>query len=342
MSSKTTNVSNTNATQQQQSQQQQTTKPLIDPRLEQFYLDLAGKTAGAVNQVDRSAWTGPVMAGNNTYDQQGVLGMEQMLAVLRQNSAPGMFTNIATEAASGRLMDPATNPTLRGMIEASTRPVTERLTREVLPGIDQNMMMDNAFGGDRAALTRGQAVGDWAEASGDIAAKINYDNYNRERTNQLNSAQLYQQGVAAEALPAQLMMALGEQQRSLDQRPIDAALMLRALNEQLAFSGLGQGATIMNSLPFVGQQSNGTSSSTGTSSGTSTDTTTTKANPITELVKGGLGVGAMLSGLGWMPFGAAAAVPAAAGAASAGAGLGGGVSGLSKMMQMLQQPARAA
>jgi len=302
----------------------QKSTPTIDPRLEQFYLNLAGKTDQAVNQVDRSPWVGPAKAGVNSFDTQGVADMSSMLTALKGNMTPGVFTNIGLDAASGRRMDPSTNPTLQGMIEASTRPVTERLTREILPGIDQNAMMDNAFGGDRAALTRGQAAGDWAEAAGDIASGINYDNYNRERQAQLNAAQTYQQGLQAEMALPQMMMALGDQQRSLDQMPIDNALMLRALNEQLAFAGLGQGATIMNSLPFVGQQTQGTTNSTGTS----TETTQTKQNPLTSLVQGGLGVGSMMAGLGWNPFGAAA---------GAAGGVGGGMS--NAMLKILQPQA---
>lgn len=305
MTSKSTNKSTTNQTQTVD----QTTKPTVDPMLDDYWRQLLTQTNTAVNGMDRTPYMGTVRAGQNQYDTRSITGMDTMLQGLGSRMTPGVFTNVALDAASGRMLDPATNPTLNPMIQASIRPITEQLERQIIPGIDNAAIMDNAFGGDRAALTRGQAYGDWAEAAGDISSGIHYDNYNRERQYQMMAPELFAQGLAAEAMPYQMYGQLGDYQRSLDQMSADDAIMRRALNEQLAFSGLGQAAQIYGSAPMVGQNTSGTT----TSVGTSTQEQIQKANPITSVIQGGLGIGAMLGGLGWQPF--AGGVAGAAGSA---------------------------
>ena len=300
---KQNSVSNTN----------QTTKPLVDPRVEGQYMNIADLVGKGLSGIDRTAWTGPAVAGGNTFDTKSILGTDQILQALQSGFAPGTFTNVALDAASGRLMDPATNPTLQGMINASTQPITEKLNQQIIPGIDNAAIMDGAFGGDRVALKQGQAYGDWAEASGRIASEINYDNYNKERQNQLNASQLFQQALNAETAIPQMYSQLGDYQRQLDQYGIDNELMQRVLQEQIGFAGLGQASSILNSLPFVGQQNQGTSTSSGTT------TQTTKEDPLSMVVKGGLGVGATMAGLGWTPF--AAPVTQAAGVRKIGFGM---------------------
>lgn len=256
-------------------------------------------TKAGLAGIDRTPWSGSAVAGGNQYDTKSIFDTDQILQALQGGFTPGTFTNIALDAASGRLMDPATNPTLQGMINASTQPITEKLNRQILPGMDAASIMDGAFGGDRAQLMKGQAYGDWAESAGNIAAGINYDNYNRERQNQLNAPALWEQALNAETAIPQMYSQLGDYQRQLDQFAIDDKIMQRILQEQIGFSGLGQATSILNSLPFVGQSSKGTTNTTGTT------TQTTKQDPLSSIVQAGLGVGAAMSGLGWTPFAAA-------------------------------------
>lgn len=300
MSSKSSN--------KQTTQQQTTAQRTMDPRLDPYFMNLASATNTAMNSVDRSPWTGPALAGVNSFDNRAVLGMDQMLSALGAQMTPGVFTDNAMKSARGDYLLPGSNPTLQGNINAAINPITERLTRQVLPGLDNASIMDNAFGGDRAQLMKGQAYGDWAQAAGDISAQMTADNYNRERAYQVGAGDQYLSGLNAELAPMQMLAALGDRQRQLDQMGIDDQLMRRMLSEQFAFAGLGPAAQILGTLPYGGE--------TSSSSGTSTSTQTTKQNPLTSLVQGGLGVASMLSGLGWMPFasGAAGAMGAAGGA----------------------------
>lgn len=320
MSSKSNTTQKTNQTQTVN----QTTAPTVDPQLNEYYRRLMDMTNSALMGVDRSLITGPTKAGQNIWDSRALSGMESVLAALGPQVAPGTFTQNALNAASGMYLDPATNPTLTGMVDASMRPITEQLTRQILPGIDQNAIMDNAFGGDRVALARGQAVGDWAEASGDIASKIYYDNYNRERQIQLMAPELFAAGYGAEMMVPQGYAQMGDYQRGLDQIAIDSDLMRRALNEQIAFAGIPQAMSIFGAMPYVGQNTTGTTTNTGT---TMTEQYS-KANPLTSLIQGGLGIGSMLAGLGWQPF-------AAAGAGVGNSMLGGMTAGVGNIAQML-------
>src|SRR5688572_2929203 len=121
---------------------QQTNTQGADPRLDPYWMALFGDVNKARESVDRSPLSGPAVAGNNANDmlaginatQLGGMGdMRTMLQGIGAKIQPGTFTNTALDAASGRMLDPATNPTLNPMIDAAIRPITERLNREVIP-----------------------------------------------------------------------------------------------------------------------------------------------------------------------------------------------------------------
>jgi len=273
------------------------------------YKNLEGQYQGAVNTIDRSQWTGDVSGTKNAWDDKSVSDAQGAYNAMAPIN--GMFTKNVMDVASGKYLDPATNPTLQKSIDASTQPYLEQLMRQILPAMKQNDVGMNAFGSDRGLLREGQAVGDYAQSASNIAAQMWGDNYARERGYQLNAPELYRAGSAAEMIPAQIAEAIAEMLRGDQQLGINNELGKRQLNAELPFLGLDRATDFYNSSPFR------------TSSSTQTQKTT--PNPFTEALKLGVGAASMASGLGAFSFlGPAASAAGAAGAAgSAAKGLGG-------------------
>jgi hypothetical protein len=263
--------------------------------LDPYWQGLMGQTNRAVNSVDRSPHTGPVVAGRNQYDDQSLALASQIIG---GNTLPaGTFTNMIRDVAGGKFLDPATNPTLQGNINAAQAPVMEQLQRQILPGLKGQSIGMNAFGSDRSMLREGQAIGDTTEALGRIAAEMIGENYNRERQYQMMAPELFQQAFGAEMLPMAALAQLGDTERMLQQLGINDVIGSRQLNATLPFLGLDTAAQIFGAAPYS----------------TSTSTQTTKQQPgAADWLKGGLGIASLASGMGWLNF----LKPAAAGAAA--------------------------
>lgn len=226
--------------------QQSVTAPpaWMDP----YWKSLFGDTAKAQASVDRTPYTGRVVAGANGADAAASDATGRILAGM--GVAPGTFTRNATDAASGKFLDPATNPTLKGTVDAATQPILENLMRSILPGIKAQQVGMNAFGADRSRLREGQAIGDSTEAALRISNEIFGQNYDKERAIQLAAPQLFQQGAAAELAQGQGYAAEADRQRDVEGLDIQNSLGLRQLNSMLPFLGLDQAAGIFGASPY--------------------------------------------------------------------------------------------
>ena len=96
----------------------------------------------------------------------------------------------AADLASGRWLDPNTNPTLQGMVASAINPLREQLTQNVL-GIGDAAQQQGAYGGSRQGVVEGAALRGFNRDAMDAANRIYYDNYTRERQNMLGASQLY-------------------------------------------------------------------------------------------------------------------------------------------------------
>lgn len=110
-----------------------------------------------------------------------VMGQAQHLANNGRDYNVGGLMGIANDVIGGKYLHPEQNQYIQGMIP--------QLQKEMMHGV--NMTRDasqanGAFGGDRMQLAQGAAAG----AMEDSMARIYMDQYNRERSNQMNVGQL--------------------------------------------------------------------------------------------------------------------------------------------------------
>lgn len=122
--------------------------------------------------------------------------------LLRQN---------AIETARGDFLDPASNPFLRDAIAASIDPIQENFERQVLPSIDDAALSQGAFGGSRQGVAEAIAAEELNEQVGNLTSQLVFDNFVRERQNQLDAGRLFQN---ANALASQPLDILQQTQRA--------------------------------------------------------------------------------------------------------------------------------
>lgn len=205
------------------------------------------------------------------------------------DTAHGFLTDKAVEAA--RLndnsiqpaiqtglnsFDVANNPAVKGMVDASTRPIIQQLNEQALPNIRSGSVASGTLGGSRQGLAEGQAVERTARAAMDTSAGI-YGNAYGQGLNTLSATLGQLPALESSAYqPGQILSAVGDQQRQLDQEKINAEIAKWTYNQQLPYTKLTEyGNTV--SKPF-----GGTATSDVTATGDSTSQT----------------LGAILSGLG--------------------------------------------
>lgn len=80
---------------------------------------------------------------------------------------------------SGALLNPNTNPALKGMTKAAVRPITENLTEKILPGIRSNFAGGNMFGSSRQGLVERGANRDYMRTVGDVTANLQNNAFNQ-------------------------------------------------------------------------------------------------------------------------------------------------------------------
>lgn len=165
---------------------------------------------------------------------------EQAMDWLRA-AAPGLsagsneLRDLGVRTARGDFLDPATNPWIRGAVDAAQRPLREQLDQNILQ-IGDAAQLAGAYGGDRERLLRGQALGDFNQSALDVANDIYYQNYVNERNLQQNAPSLLSAANQFALAPGQLLGTLGDQEFSWA-----ADMPWTGLDRLAAITQLGQG-----------------------------------------------------------------------------------------------------
>lgn len=136
-----------------------------------------------------------------------------------KGAAPGLsagsaeLRNLGVATARGDYLDPASNPWIKGAVEAAQRPLREQLDQNILQ-IGDAAQQSGAYGGDRERLLRGQALGDFNRSALDVANQTYFQNYNNERQLQQNAPALLAAANSLGLAPGQLLGTLGDQEFS--------------------------------------------------------------------------------------------------------------------------------
>jgi len=200
----------------------------------------------------------------------------------------GIPTNIdfVKNVASGKLLDPGSNPYLDPAIQAAIRPVEQSFKNVIAPSIQTQFAGPEfqSFGGPREANALGVASGEATRAMGDISSNIVFANYLNELDRLERSPQITAGALAGAAAPFDVLAGVGEQYRSQEAEQIAEEMARFQESVEGPFRPLVPLAQILQGIP-VGQQSTQTS-------------TAQYAQPsaLSKMLTGGLG-GGILGGI---------------------------------------------
>lgn len=205
--------------------------------------------------------------------------------------------------SSGALLDPRTNPTLQGQIEATTRPLIERLKHDMLPAIKSDFVGGNMMGSSRQGIAEGRAIGETSDAMSDAVSKLVSNNFNQGLGAMLNASSTglgtgsTQVGQSLGALGTGAQTLTGNALSAMGQLPQLGELALLAPRTQEAIGQTWEGyrerqrqeeAQRFNTqqvMPFLKAQ-DVANLAFGFNNGTATSTTSQPVNPLQMLFGG--------------------------------------------------------
>lgn len=133
------------------------------------------------------------------------------------------------DTAQGDYLHAEDNPYLQSHIEAAQRPIQQKYEEDIRPQLTSQAIQQGAFGGSREGLTQARAARDHQRELGDVSSQMAAQNYQQERSNQLQAAQslpsLSQQTQQVQQQPAQMSLQMGEIDQQRQNQRAQAAQM---------------------------------------------------------------------------------------------------------------------
>lgn len=315
-------------------------------------IDAASMVTQGLQQIPTTHYSGPMVATMDPAALQNIMSAWNATAANAGGLAATMQGRVGDlanpYAYQTQLPDTsyslAPRQELDNVIAASIDPVRRQLMEQILPSMTSSALASGAYSGDRAmSVLPGQALQQFGETAGDIAARLGYEDYQNYENRRL-------QAYGMQTQAAQGNYALEDARHELDLRQLSMlpdyvnailhtqgaqgdllsmAAQLEQAQRQAAIQDAVGRDQYASQAPFMGLDTASQllamlSGRYGTTDmhGNST-TTTTQSQPIgMQLLQGALGVGSMIAGmpggLGALGIGggAAAAASPAAGAAS--------------------------
>lgn len=133
----------------------------------------------------------------------------------------------------------------KAMLEAATRPLTQQFEQQTLPGIAGLYSSAGRYGSGAMERALGSASEQYARGLGDVSTNIVYQDYMRERQNQLQAqqglatlAQMAPSIYAQQYLPIQQLASAGAAQEALEALPLQESMARYQFEQQLPYEQL--------------------------------------------------------------------------------------------------------
>lgn len=175
--------------------------------------------------------------------QAGLLG-----ATIPQGQLAGQAAG-ATEFLLDDVLDPSSNESLQGYIEASTRPITEELMRTILPGIRNEAVDTGQYGGSRQGIAEGLAIQGATNAIADTTATIGSEAYGQGLDALTKGLALVPTTQAAQSAPAVTQGAVGDIRRAMQQEVLGEKAYRDIYSQIAPFLAAQEVAAIGSALP---------------------------------------------------------------------------------------------
>lgn len=254
-----------------------------------FFLDVYGKAQEALNATNKNPFMGDFVAQPGRDANMGLNLLRNVATgpagkAITRGSAD--YLDMAAKTAKGDFLDPNSNPFIRAVVDAATRPMTQTFQNTVIPGIQDQSIMQGAYGGSGHGVAMGQASDALTRNIGDVSSNIFYQNYANERQNQINAPTMMGQGFDIANLPGQALLGIDAQRRQLDQLALDNTRQKFMEQKTAPWYGLGEMAQILSQGGF------------STVTGQETKPNPAYVDPFTNMLKIALGTGSTVAGMG--------------------------------------------
>lgn len=176
--------------------------------------------------------------------------------VAGMNNGADEGMNASNFALSGDILNPNSNPGLRGTIDAATRPLFQNLTESVLPSIRGEANTLGNIGSSRQGIAEGIASRGTMDAAGDAASKIGFSGYQSGLDAQMRALGLLPQTLGAQTQGAQAAGAVGDASQAMTQKLLDE-LKAQFLQKQTLPLDIGKELLgMVGAIPTAGAVSN--------------------------------------------------------------------------------------
>jgi hypothetical protein len=152
--------------------------------------------------------------------------------------------NAVSETAAGDYL--GSNPNFDAAMAAASRPLTQAYQTQVQPGIDARFSASGRLGGAARNVANDTANMSYMNAIGDQAAKLGYQNYSDERTNQLKAAMLAPTMYQAQYAPDQQLAQVGGARESQAKDQLQEQISRYNYNQQAPKDALSQFMALIN------------------------------------------------------------------------------------------------
>ena len=188
-------------------------------------------------------YVSPTAATTDALAQQEALARQEN--PLLQQSQQAFLSSLGQQGqtASGAFLN--ANPYQQQMIQAATRPLEQKFSEQVLPGISSLYSKSGRLGSGAMERALGTATEGYGRALGDITANIAGNQYQTERGLQ-EAAQRSQAILAQQApsiygqqfLPSQTLGQVGAQQEAIAAQPLQEEMARFQFGQQLPYQQL--------------------------------------------------------------------------------------------------------
>lgn len=237
---------------------------------EEAYKRLFAAGEAAFGATPKDPFTGDLYADPTEAQRTGVDWLKGLAPGL--GSGVDLIRDLATKTVRGDFLKPESNPFLSSMLQVALDPVTKAFTEVALPSIEDASIAAGAYGGASQNLLKQAAAADFSKAGTDATTKIAYDNYLRERGNQMAAPQLFSDANTFATAPAEAMLAAGDLEQRWGQGELDSNYQKWLDLQEAPWRGLDKLAGILGAGGF------------------GTSVRTKESNPLAEIIQGLSGV----------------------------------------------------
>ena len=187
-------------------------------------------------------YQGRFTANTAALEPEALMQKEQIARSLQNLGSPTL--QMGQAQASGQFLN--NNPFLQQAIQASLQPAVDNFGRSVAPQFASQAIGSGAYKGSSAReFALGNVVNDFGRNLAQTAGQIGFSNYGMERELMQRAPQLLSQGAALQQMSPDLLAAVGQGQRQLQQRELDEQLLQFQESQQAPWRPLGPLASII-------------------------------------------------------------------------------------------------